>query len=88
MTFTDFKNLSKIEKELIVWGRGVLIAQIENQEHSSILFQLEGFYAEITYHHHSKFIRELFCFDSIEFLEPYLSSVNIEAVYDLLNKEV
>ncbi|OSZ77022.1 hypothetical protein CAP36_11385 [Chitinophagaceae bacterium IBVUCB2] len=82
MTYAEFKNLSKIEKELIVWCRGVIIAQRENKQYSSVLFQVDGFYAEITYHHQCKFIRELFCFDSLEFLQPYLSSINIEAVYD------
>ena len=78
MTFTQFKCLSDTEMEFVTWNKGVVIAQREEKKFRYVLFQVDGFYAEVQFNRIDKVIDKFCFFDSVKYLEPYLSSIDID----------
>jgi hypothetical protein len=81
MTFQQFKYLSESDQEFIIWSKGTELAAREDAKHCYFLYQVDGFYIEIKCNKKQRGISGFFFFDSLQYLEPYLACINIDAVY-------
>jgi hypothetical protein len=87
MTLRQFKHLSEDDQQLVLQNKAVHIASIEDSRESLELFQLDSFYIEIEcVHTHMRIITVNF-FDEPELLEPYLDSINIDEVLQLIENK-
>jgi len=77
MTLFDFKLLSEREQLDLLQKEGAYIGKRKEDEHSILLFQLEGFYVEIVYQKHRSYIQQMRSFTSTVPLEPYLNQIDI-----------
>jgi hypothetical protein len=50
MSLYEFNLLNEIQQAEILWENGVHIGEREDQEHTIVLYQIEGFYVEVFYH--------------------------------------
>ncbi len=85
MTLKQFDHLSPDDKDYIVAMDAILVAVEEDPEGDYALYQLYGFYLEIFYTDFDDYRARTICsFDNMDLLEPYLASINIDAVYAIL----
>lgn len=81
MTLEKFTSLKEIEKTLIVQQEGVQISDRYEPEFFIALYQLEGFYVELFYHHKTKNVIYARSFTSTNGLKPYLDSINLKGLW-------
>ncbi|MEO6612814.1 MAG: hypothetical protein ABIT05_12065 [Chitinophagaceae bacterium] len=81
MTFQQFKYLSECDQEFIIWNKGTELAIREDATHRYFLYQVDAFYVEISCDKTQNSITGFFFFDSLQYLDPYLACINIDAVY-------
>ena len=79
MTEDQFRRLSEDSQSNIIYERGVLISVRTTEEHKVLLYQIEGFYAEVYYHPTQNFIN-IKSFTNTEELQPYLKQINLEGI--------
>jgi len=65
-----------MEQAEAVWN-GTHIGERFDEEHSILLYQIDGFYVEAYYHREYNVIRRFRRFSSVTQLEPYLNSISI-----------
>jgi hypothetical protein len=53
-----------------------------DEEHTIILYQVDGFYVEVLYHKESNVIMKIRSFSNINLLDPYLKEVSIEELHE------
>ncbi len=78
MTLYDFTLLDDREKIWILYEHGVYIGKRKIGGASVILYQLEGFYAEIFYRTYRRDIKQISSFAGTAKLDPYLTEINVE----------
>ena len=71
-------QLDEIEQADIIWESGVMIGKRTDAYYNVLLFQVEGFYAEIYYHSHFNVIIKIKTFSSTDQLEPYLQAIQLD----------
>lgn len=71
-------QLDEIEQADIIQETGVMIGKRKDEYHNILLFQVEGFYAEIYYHSHFNVIIKIKTFSNTNNLEPYLQAINLD----------
>jgi hypothetical protein len=80
MTLVEFNGLAEDEQALLTWKAGTYLAQNFDGVFNILLFQVEGFYVEVFYHSQLDFIYSYNSFTSTDYLEPYLSKINIDGL--------
>ena len=78
MTLYEFGLLHAQDKINLVYREGVYIGKIKEDDGSRVLYQLNGFYVEISYRKYRHHIRHIRAFTSTFLLEPYLEGIAIE----------
>ena len=79
MTENQFNRLSEDEQSDVISKKGVLISVRKAEEYRILLYQIEGFYAEIFYHPTNNAIK-IKSFSSTENLQPYLSQISLNGL--------
>jgi hypothetical protein len=81
MTLYQFNSLDENEKHQLVWNEGVLLASREDNELKYLLYQVDSFYVELKYDVCSNEIKPCKSFVSTNFLEPYLTQINLNDLF-------
>ena len=79
MTENTFNSLSEDEQSDVISKKGVLISVRKTDDYRVLLYQIEGFYAEVFYHPTSNAIK-IKSFSSTENLQPYLSQISLNGL--------
>ena len=86
MNVFDFNGLSEKQQLDTLEETGVFIAERQRPFYDIKLYQLEGFYVELYYHTHFNVIVNVNCFSNTDCLEPYLQSIDLDALIDAWSK--
>lgn len=78
MTLNDFTLLQDEEKIDLLYEHGVYIGKRRTGNATVILYQLEGFYAEVFYRTYRRHVERISCFAGTARLDPYLMEMNVE----------
>lgn len=78
MTLHEFSELPEEEKVNLLYEHGVYIGKRKLATTFVILYQLEGFYAEVYYQKYRSVIECISCFSGTARLDPYLAQVVVE----------
>ena len=78
MTLYDFARLPDEEKVALLYEQGAYIGKRKQGNISIVLYQFEGFYAEVFYHKYRCVINRISCFSGTARLDPYLSEIDVE----------
>lgn len=70
--------MCKEDQTRLLYRDGVYIGKRNDGRNILVLYQLAGFYVEISYSKYRCIIADLKCFASTSKLDPYLQNVNIE----------
>jgi hypothetical protein len=62
-----------------LYEQGVLISVRRSEEQKVLLYQIDGFYAEVYYHPADNFIK-IESFSGTEQLQPYLRQISLEGI--------
>ncbi len=77
MTLDQFKQLGNQQAIKAITDEGVLLAVRSEEDGNFYLIQLNSFYIEIFIDYTKKFT-SLWCFSSVDLLEPYLASIVVD----------
>ena len=78
MTLFDFQLLEEAEQIAVLYEQGVYIGKRKEGELPVLLYQLEGFYAEVFYRLYRRSVLKIRCSGSTSILEPYLEQIDVE----------
>ena len=78
MTLNEFSQLSELRKVDLLYEHGVYIGKRKLGDTIVVLYQLEGFYAEVFYREYRRIIECISCFGGTLRLDPYLSQIHVE----------
>lgn len=78
MRLHDFIHLPESEKARLLYKHGVYIGKRRHGTISVVLYQLDGFYAEVFYRSYRREIDHISCFSGTARLDPYLTEINVE----------
>lgn len=81
MKYRDFNTLEEWDQADAAWNKGVLLAEREENFHTIALYQLDGFYIEVTRHTHFNVILKVRSFRDTANLEPYLKNIRIDSLF-------
>ena len=78
MTMYDFQLLPEQQQIEILYRDGVYIGKRRDGVSIILLYQLESFYVEVYYRKYRSHIKQLYCFESTDQLDPYLEQIDVE----------
>lgn len=78
MRMHDFTHLPQKEKVTLLYEDGVYIGKRQHGKTIAVLYQLEGFYAEVFYRTYRRDIDRISCFSHTARLDPYLAGIDVE----------
>ena len=78
MTLNQFKGLDEETQIRTLWQKGVHVATNDNALYQYLLYQLDGFYVEVSYHISMETFHSFWSFSDTRYLDPYLQQINIE----------
>ncbi len=78
MTLRDFTLLNDKEKISLLYVHGVYVGKRKIGKTTTILYQLEGFYAEVFYRSYRRYVERICCFEETTRLDPYLTEIHVE----------
>lgn len=78
MRLAEFAPLSETQKVTLLYEQGVYIGKRRQGPTTVVLYQLDGFYAEIFYRSYRRVIDRISCFSGIARLDPYLAAIDVE----------
>jgi hypothetical protein len=74
----EFTHLSLHKKAALLYKQGVYIGKRKQGQSVVLLYQLEGFYAEVFYRTYRREIDRISCFSGTRRLDPYLAGINVD----------
>lgn len=77
MELKHFQALSQVTQREVAMKKGVLLAERKLPEFTILLYQLDGFYAELYYHPQTNEVAWVKSFSCTSELEPYLSAIEL-----------
>ena len=78
MTLYEFGILGERARVDLVYQEGVYLGKRKEEDTTLVLYQLHGFYVEISYRKYRYHIRRIRAFASTFLLDPYLDDIAIE----------
>ena len=78
MRWYEFQLLAQQKQVEILCTNGVYIGKHKHASSITLLYQVDGFYVEVFYRKYRSHIKLLHCFESTEFLDPYLEQIDVE----------
>ena len=82
MELSDFEILSEKEQVDLLRRNGIYVGKHKTGNSIFLMFQLERFYVEIEYKKYREYIKTIKCFESTNYLDPYLTEIKIELIYE------
>lgn len=83
MTMNEFQKFGENEQLTILYNEGVYLGKRRDANQVVLLYQLEGFYAEVFYRIYRQYISKIHLSGNISILDPYLEQIDVE---DLVNE--
>lgn len=80
MRLHEFVRLPEKEKTALLYDQGVYIGKRRQGSSVVLLYQLDGFYAEVFYRRYRREIDRISCFSGTARLDPYLMAINVESL--------
>ncbi len=80
MRLHDFIRLTQKEQVTLLYEQGVYIGKRKQGNLVVVLYQLEGFYAEVFYRTYRRVIDRISCFSGTARLDPYLTGMDVEGL--------
>lgn len=80
MTINEYKALKQEEQTSFLCKAGVSIAERKVGPYLIVLYQVDGFYVEVSYDKDTYQMKKLMSFYNTTLLEPYLSEIDISAL--------
>jgi hypothetical protein len=80
MTIYQFRLLNENDQADLIYNNGVYIGKRYRDNFFQILFQVEGFYVEVSYHRYRVHISHISCYKSVSVTNEYLDSIEIHDV--------
>ncbi|WP_162944484.1 hypothetical protein [Flavisolibacter nicotianae] len=68
------------EKTSLLYEQGVYIGKRRQGNSVVLLYQLNGFYAEVFYRTYRREIDRISCFSGTARLDPYLTAIDVESL--------
>lgn len=78
MMLDNFTRLTNEEKTALLYDHGVYVGKRKIGITRVVLYQLEGFYAEVYYRRYRRDIEKIVCFATTARLDPYLMEIHVE----------
>jgi methyl coenzyme M reductase subunit C-like uncharacterized protein (methanogenesis marker protein 7) len=78
MRLSEFEELAEHAMLEIIKDQGVYIGKIKSKGKTSLLYQVDGFYVELTYVKYRHSIAHIRCFDSTKNIDGYIKQINLE----------
>lgn len=78
MRLNEFQQLQESRQVTLLYEQGVYIGKRRLGSTVIILYQLEGFYAEVVYRTYRREIRRIVSFSETARLDPYLAGIDVE----------
>lgn len=78
MRLQEFTPLPQDAKVALLYEKGVYIGKRRQGTTIVVLYQLDGFYAEVFYRTYRRVIDHISCFSGTARLDPYLSGIDVE----------
>lgn len=78
MTLRKFLLLTQNDQVKLLYLNGVYIGKRKLGKTTIVLYQLEGFYAEVYYYKYRCLIECISCFADTARLDPYLGQITVE----------
>ena len=78
MTLCEFSLLPEKEKTALLYEQGLYIGKRKLGNITVLLYQLEGFYAELYYRRYRRVVERIRIFSDTLRLDPYLAQINVE----------
>ena len=78
MTLQEFNGLPDEEKASLLYDYGTYIGKRRLATTTVVLYQMEGFYAEVYYRQYRRIIEYISCFEGTARLDPYLLQIDVE----------
>jgi hypothetical protein len=78
MRLNEFQQLQENQQVALLYEQGVYIGKRRLGSTVIILYQLEGFYAEVVYRTYRREIRWIDSFSETGRLDPYLAGMDVE----------
>ncbi len=80
MKFAEFKTMDLYEQAGIICEEGVLLAERNEDDSLIVLYSVGSFYVEVFYRTSDSEIVKFRSFQSIQFLDPYLQQIDLDAL--------
>ncbi len=78
MKLFEFEILSDSEKIGHLYKHGVYIGKQKEEGSTSVLYQLDCFYVEVSYRKYRQYIERINSFASVSMIDPYLEQIDVE----------
>ena len=82
MNVFDFHRLNEKQQLDTLEDAGVFIAERDGAYYNIKLYQVDGFYVELCFHTHFNVVVNINCFSNTDCLDPYLESIDVDALID------
>jgi hypothetical protein len=80
MTYVEYDNLSGSLKARELFANGINVCRRTVNERMFFLYHLYSFYVEVCYNYEYNKIEKIMPFEEIDFLEPYIESIDLSAL--------
>jgi hypothetical protein len=80
MKMYQFNCMDEVRQIELLWSKGALIGSRKQGFYKVLLYQVDSFYVEVFYEYFKGKMAKLNSFTDSDRLEPYLNSINIEAL--------
>ncbi len=81
---SDFRNLEAKQQVDLLYAKGSYLGKRQADTFVVVLYQLDAFYVEIYYKKYRRHIQRIQCFQSTQFLDPYLQQINLHELVNCL----
>jgi len=78
MRCIEFQLLTTADQVNLLYKEGVYLGKRKEDEQVILLYQVDGFYAEVIYLNYRLHIDTIIASDSLQMLEPYLEQIDVE----------
>ena len=82
MRMKDFRILQMDEQMGIIEKKGIFLDHRTSGSYSVALFQIDGFYVELSYHIVKLFYKKIRIFEDTALLDPYINTIDITDLCD------
>ncbi|MBA2747117.1 MAG: hypothetical protein H0U44_12895 [Flavisolibacter sp.] len=74
----DFRLLQQQDQLDLLYQDGVYLSKRKSGKSHVLLFEFHCYYVELYYIKYRQVVSKVFCFESTEYLNPYLEEINVE----------